>query len=153
LISIIEPYPSRVAIAISESWPNIAYERSLGSKKFDAIVAQDVLEHVEDPISLAYEIALSARENGKIIFANCFYPVIACHLPSTFHLRHSFHWVMRAMGLRYLGRVDGASHAQVFEKSSQLSLSRARFAERLSMLLGPFLNIACRLGNRIMRLI
>jgi hypothetical protein len=112
----------------------------LGDRQYDAIIAQDVLEHVEDPIRMASDIAGAVREGGKAVFANCFFPVIHSHLPSTFHLRHTFPLVMKALGLRYLGTVDGAAHAQVFERAGQLNLARARRVEAFSRLFGPLLN-------------
>jgi len=91
------------------------------------------------------------HEGGIVVFANCFYPVIHCHLPSTFHLRHTFPIVMNALGLRYVGRVDGASHAQVFERTGRLDLGRARRAERISRILGPVLNLAYDTMSRVKR--
>jgi len=139
-VCIVEPHPSRVMQEIIQTEHRIRLAPSLSDNRYDAIVAQDVLEHVEDPILLASEIAGAVRKGGRVIFANCFYPMIQCHLPSTFHLRHTFHWVMRALGLHYLGRVDGAAHAQVFERVGQLDFARARRAEAFSRLLGPVLN-------------
>ena len=60
-------------------------------------------------------------------------------LPSTFHLRHTFPMVMGAYGLRYLGTVDGASYAQVFERLNRL---RSKRAEQVSRLIGPTINLA-----------
>jgi 2-polyprenyl-3-methyl-5-hydroxy-6-metoxy-1,4-benzoquinol methylase len=140
VVSIIEPYPSRVGIERLKDEPRIQFVSDMSSRDYDAIVVQDVLEHVEDPIRLASEIAGAVREGGAVIFANCFYPVIQCHLPSTFHLRHTFPMVMEALGLRYVGRVDGASYAQYFIRTGRLDLAHARRAERISRLFGPALN-------------
>ena len=101
---------------------------------------RDVLEHVEEPILLANKIASAVRKGGIVIFANCFHPVIQCHLPSTFHLRYTFPWVMKALGLRYVGTVEGAEHAQVFRVDGPLDLENARKAERVSRLIGPLVN-------------
>ena len=140
-VSIIEPYPSHVGQEQLNSEPRIRFVSDLATGGYDAIVAQDVLEHVEDPIRLASVIAGAVREGGQVIFANCFYPVIQCHLPSTFHLRHTFPWVMKALGLHYLGRVDGAAHAQAFERRiGQLHFAKARRAEAISRLIGPLFN-------------
>src|ERR1035438_4086815 len=107
-ISIIEPYPSKAGLERIRQEPRIRIVPDLSEHDYDAIIAQDVLEHVEDPISLAHLLASSVRDGGHVIFANCFLPVMKCHLPSNFHLRHTFRWVMKAMGLRYIGRVAGA---------------------------------------------
>jgi 2-polyprenyl-6-hydroxyphenyl methylase/3-demethylubiquinone-9 3-methyltransferase len=150
-VSIIEPYPSRAGIEQLQSEPRIQFVSNISAESYDAIVAQDVLEHVADPIRLAGEIAGGVRKGGIVIFANCFYPVIHCHLPSTFHLRHTFPIVMNALGLRYVGRVDGASHAQVFERTGHLDLGSARGAERISRILGPVLNLAYDSMSRVKR--
>jgi len=152
-VSIIEPYPSRVGLNWLQDESRIQFVSDLSAGGYDAIVAQDVLEHVEDPISLACEIAAAVREGGAVIFANCFYPVIQCHLPSAFHLRHTFPMVMGAHGLRYLGRVEGASHAQVFERTGRLDIMCARRAERISRLLGSALNFVRAAMARLKRLV
>jgi hypothetical protein len=141
-INIVEPYPSKVGIERLRSKSRIKIVPDLAVERYEAIVAQDVLEHVEDPIKLASEIACAASIGGKVIFANCFYPVIQCHLPSTFHLRSTFPYVMKLLGLRYIGKVEGATHALVFERVGKISLSNARRAETISRLIGPVLNLA-----------
>lgn len=152
-VSIVEPYPSRTSLELIQREPGIQFISDVSAGRYDAIVAQDVLEHVADPVGLASEIAGSVHKGGIVIFANCFYPVIQCHLPSTFHLRHTFPAVMKALGLRYVGLVEGASHAQVFERAGHLHLGRARTAERVSRVLGPILNLAWTLMSRIKRLV
>jgi len=139
-IHVIEPYPSKVGIHRLRTEPQIQMKSRLSIESYDAIVAQDVLEHVEDPIKLASEIAESARINGKVIFANCFFPVIQSHLPSTFHLRYTFPLVMKALGLRFVGVVQGAEHAQIFERVGKIDLAKARQIESISKLIGPFIN-------------
>lgn len=120
----------------------------LGNGHYDAIVAQDVLEHVEDPVSLAAQLAGALREGGIAVFANCFHPLTQCHP------RHSFPRVMDgALGLRYLGVVEGAEHAQAFRRCSPLFIERARGAERISRILGPALNLVCTAMSRVKRLV
>ncbi|CAA9889563.1 conserved hypothetical protein [Candidatus Methylobacter favarea] len=139
VVSIVEPYPSRVGLERLRNEPRIRFVSDLSASGYDAIIAQDVLEHLEDPLFLAYQIANAVTEEGRLIFANCFYPVIQCHLPSTYHFRHTFPWVMESLGLRYLGTVEGASHALVFKRVGRLNLARARRAETVSRLFGqPF---------------
>jgi len=140
-VTIIEPFPSRYAIDRIVSNPRLRYEKELDFG-YDAVIAQDVLEHVNDPIALACRLASSVKVGGEIIFANCFYPVIHCHLPQTFHLRHTFSFHMRALGLSSLSSVDGAPHIQVFKREvSNLSLGRARKVEFLSQFLGQLINL------------
>jgi 2-polyprenyl-6-hydroxyphenyl methylase/3-demethylubiquinone-9 3-methyltransferase len=150
-VEIIEPYQSQFSIDLFKKSNRIKLVSELDCKRYDAVIAQDVLEHVEDPINLASQIASAARLNGKIIFANCFYPVIKCHLPSTFHFRHTFFLVMMALGLKYIGRVSGAEHALVFERKSQICLSRARKAEKISSLIGPAFNMLFEILTRFRR--
>ncbi len=139
-VYIVEPYPSRVGLERLRNEPQIKFVPNLDFERYEAIVAQDVLEHVEDPIRLASELASAVSIGGKVIFANCFYPQIQSHLPSTFHLRCTFPHVMKSLGLRYVGKVKGAEHALIFERIGQLSLSNARRAEAISRLVGPVLN-------------
>lgn len=138
-LSIVEPYPSKVGIERLSSKPRIKIIPNLESE-YGVVIAQDVLEHIENPILLAFQMAHSVQMGGKLIFANCFYPVIECHLPATFHLRHTFPIVMWAMGLRYVGRIEAAEHAQVFKRTGQIDLHRAQYAERLSKIVGPLIN-------------
>jgi 2-polyprenyl-3-methyl-5-hydroxy-6-metoxy-1,4-benzoquinol methylase len=138
-ISIIEPYPTKLGFDRVKRFATITIKPDI-EPYYDAIVAQDVLEHVEDPINLAHRIGSSVKMDGIVVFANCFSPVIKCHLPATFHLRHTFTFVMKAMGFKYLGRVPGARHAMIYQRSGTLNLSDARSAEMLSRFIGPFLN-------------
>jgi hypothetical protein len=140
-IYIVEPYPSKVGIERLRRESRIKIMPNLAVERYEAIVAQDVLEHVEDPVRLASELGSAVSIGGKVIFANCFYPLIQSHLPSTFHLRCTFPYVMKSLGLRYVGKVEGAAHALVFERIGQLSLSNARRAETISRLVGPVLNL------------
>ncbi len=148
-VSIIEPYASRAALERIHEEPRIRMVPDFDVDPYDAIIAQDVLEHVEDPISLAWRIASAVRHGGYAVYANCYWPFIKCHLPSVFHLRFTFRWVMSAMGLRYVGRISGAPQAQIFVRIGSLDLRRARRAERLSRFLGPVLNDMAILKGRV----
>jgi 2-polyprenyl-3-methyl-5-hydroxy-6-metoxy-1,4-benzoquinol methylase len=139
-VTIIDPYSSQVVIGMLKEDTRLLFTQSLHLDFYDAAIAQDVLEHVEDPVSLASQIASTVCPNGIVIFANCFYPLIKCHLPSTFHLRHTFCWVMTALGLKYVGQINGAEHSLVFKRVRQLNFSRARCAEQISRIFGPALN-------------
>jgi 2-polyprenyl-3-methyl-5-hydroxy-6-metoxy-1,4-benzoquinol methylase len=141
-VSIIEPYPSKFALERLRSEASIKFVSAPEACGYDAVIAQDVLEHVEDPLGFAYQIATSTHAGGKIIFANCFYSVIQCHLPATFHMRHTFPLIMNALGLHYLGRVEGAAHAQIFERVGELNINKARRIEAVSRVIGSPLNNA-----------
>ena len=152
-VSIIEPYALKAAASRVREEPRIRITPDLAEDSYDAIIAQDVLEHVEDPIWLAYRLSSSVRDGGYVVFANCFFPVIKCHLTSTFHLRHTFKWVMSSMGLRFTGTVAGAEHALLFVRNGAVDLRKARSAERLSRILGPMINVIFRLRDRVARLL
>lgn len=139
-IDIIEPFASDFSKSNVGYQKRISFRQKLDGSKYDAVIAQDVLEHVENPIEVASDMALHTKDGGIIIFANCFYPVIECHLPSTFHLRHTFPKVMQAMGLEYLGRISNAEHAQVFRKNGEINLRAAKKLESYSKIVGSSLN-------------
>lgn len=152
-VSIVEPFPLKAGFERIRHQSRIGMVADLSLCDYDAIIAQDVLEHVEDPILLAYRIADSVQEGGCIIFANCFYPVIQCHLPSNFHLRHTFWRVMKSMGLNYKGKVPGAEYAEIFERTGQINLSKARSTERFSKLIGPLLILTLGINSRVKRML
>ena len=149
VVKIIEPFPSQFGSYRLANHEQIKLINDLGKKEYDVIIAQDVLEHVEDPIGLAANLTESVRHNGLIIFANCFYPVIKCHLPATFHLRHTFILIMKMYGLNFVGRIPGASHALVFKKSRNLNFNNARKAEKIIRPVGILLNFAKNLASRM----
>lgn len=131
-VTVIEPYPSQVGLRRLAGVQQIDVQPDLSGGPYDAVLAQDVLEHVDDPIALAYDLARGVRRGGHLIVANCFHPMIDCHLPATFHLRYTFDHIMRAMGLVFCGKVQGATNARVFRVDRQPSLMKARAAESVS---------------------
>ena len=147
-VDIVEPYPFKFFIDKYETNSKIKYVNDFESSNYDVIIAQDVLEHVENPIEMAYQISKHVKLDGYVIFANCFYPVIECHLPSTFYLRHTFGQVMTAMGLKYVGRVKGASHALIFRRKHRLNLKRAIIASKVARASQPLIQIAAKLKNK-----
>jgi 2-polyprenyl-3-methyl-5-hydroxy-6-metoxy-1,4-benzoquinol methylase len=149
LVDVIEPYPSRVAIARAANHIGIGFVPEMRAD-YDLVIAQDVLEHVEDPVGLAARLSAATRIGGYLIFANCFLPVIKCHLPGTFHLRHTFPWVMEKGGLEYLGRVPGAEHAQLFRKGGHIQIEALRHRETWSRALGPLLNKGRALASSVL---
>jgi len=118
-ISIIEPYPTVIGRHRVEQYKNISYVSRL-SGPYDLVIAQDVLEHLEDPIGLVAQLSNATPVGGYLIFANCFYPVIKCHLPTTFHLSNTFNWVAKGAGLEYVGNVPNAEHANIFKKTGRV---------------------------------
>jgi len=138
-IDIIEPYPSN----------SLVNNLSLSAKiniiphlvpDYDVIIAQDVLEHVDNPVDLAVDLIDSTKMGGYLIFANCFYPVIKCHLPSTFYLRHTFSYVMAYAGLILVEPVKGAEHALVFKRIGPARHQKLAMADKRAKSLGLMLN-------------
>ena len=115
-VTILEPYFSKIGFSRIVGLENIEI-KSQFENHFDIIIAQDVLEHVEDPINLSKTLIDNLNHNGYIIFANCFHPFIKAHLPSNFHLARSFKWIMRSSGLKFIQSIPGASHIEVYQKN------------------------------------
>ena len=98
-VDIFEPYPSQHSISATKSLKKISFINSLKKNTYDIVVSTDVLEHVHDPLSLLSNLVKSIKKGGYIYIANCFSPVILCHLPCTFHLRLTFDFLY-SYGLR-----------------------------------------------------
>lgn len=151
-IDIYEPYPSGYATNRLDNYRNIRFINEL-TGKYDCLVSTDVLEHVPDPLSLFWEMIDHVNRGGYLIIANHFYPVIKCHLPSTFHLRYSFHHIARLMGLKRLGPCEG-SHATLFQKIHDYALSenRVKMLELLSKAMYPMFKAMYFTRRTFMRL-
>jgi len=138
-IDIVEPYPSKLGMIRVAGKTVIQFINEFDGN-YDCVVAQDVLEHVERPLVLAAQMVQATKLGGHLIFANCFYPVIKCHLPSTFYLRHTFIWVVSALGLKYEGCVNGANHALVFRKVGNTHKYMLILFVSIAKVVGPLLN-------------
>lgn len=139
-IDIYEPYPSEYALLRVAEYSNIHFINAI-HRKYDCLVSTDVLEHVPDPLELFSEMIENVKIDGYIIIANNFYPVIKCHLPSTFHLRYTFRIFTYIMGLRRIGPCY-SSHATIYQKKKDTT-SNCKWVsryERISTLLYPILN-------------
>lgn len=131
-VRVVEPYPRKLALAISRAFPNLMFVPEL-SGRADCIVAQDVLEHVADPLDVFGQLLDHVPVGGYVVTANCFYPVIKCHLPQTFHFRYTFRHIVPSLGCTYMGTIPGVRHAQIFQKSdSKSDWDKTRRQERLS---------------------
>ena len=137
-VAILDPFPSRSAIERCAKYPNISFTPSFSDAKYDVLVSTDVLEHVIDPLLILYEMIDAVRLGGYLIIANCFYPVILCHLPATFHLRFTFDSFCQEMGLAVCGPCSG-SHATVYQRVEAVSVDwvRIRALEKRSQWLFP----------------
>jgi 2-polyprenyl-6-hydroxyphenyl methylase/3-demethylubiquinone-9 3-methyltransferase len=138
-VDIVEPYPSKLGMSRVGGQDGIRFIKEFDGL-YDCVIAQDVLEHVEQPIQLTEQLVCATKMGGYLVFANCFYPVIKCHLPSTFYLRHMFVFVASSMGLKFVGHVDGVAHALVFQRVDKVSGSRLRISLLIAKTIGPLLN-------------
>lgn len=112
-VEIIEPFPTAIALHKAKSQTNLSYQREL-TGEYDCIILTDVLEHIENPLDVLYSISNNlSNNNGLLLVANCFYPVIKCHLPVTFHYRYSFDLIMQKMGFNLESTV---SYGKVWRK-------------------------------------
>lgn len=151
-IDIVEPYPSEIGMLRVKDTVGIRFINEFDGQ-YDCVIAQDVLEHVDRPLALAEKMVHATRPGGYLIFANCFFPVIKCHLPSTFYLRHTFTWVAMAMGLKYEGRVSGADHALIFRKAGSFDRYMVKLVVSIAKLIGPVLNsMIPRLGEVLQKI-
>ncbi len=127
-VEVIEPHPHPLAIARAAQTPNVRYSPELG-EGYDVLIATDVFEHVPDPLALVAETAAALKPGGRYLIANCFHPVILCHLPQTFHFRQSWAQALAAMGLT---PAEPVVYGQAFVRRGALDLQAARRIERWS---------------------
>lgn len=132
---IFEPHPSQFGLKRAAEFKNINIIERLGSN-YDCLVSTDVLEHVPEPLKDFSNMIKSVKAGGYLVIANCFTPVVKCHLPQTFHLRYTFNWFAKIMGLEVIGILSG-SHATIFKKldDREPNLSKIKFYEILSRIL------------------
>ena len=116
-IDIFEPYPSQHLISSTKSLENINCINSFKSNYYDIVVSTDVLEHVHEPLTLLSKLVSSVKNGGYIYVANCFSPVILCHLPCTFHLRLTFDLFCNLMGLKKIGSCSN-NYCQIYQRNS-----------------------------------
>ncbi|MCP5272938.1 MAG: class I SAM-dependent methyltransferase [Burkholderiaceae bacterium] len=98
-VDVVEPHPHPALAQRLAGHPQVAYVPALHGP-YDVMLATDVFEHVPDPVGMLAEVLPHLRPGGAMLIANCFWPVIACHLPQTFPLRHAWDAVCEALGLQ-----------------------------------------------------
>ena len=151
-VEVVEPHPHPAAIALAEDTPNVRFVPEL-TGDYDLLIATDVFEHVPDPIALAASTARHLRIGGRYLIANCFAPVIACHLPQLFHLSIGWNQAMRAMGLQPLETVQ---YGRAYGRTGDLDEEAARQAEFLARRVYPWVQFLpkgrSRAGRALMRL-
>jgi 2-polyprenyl-6-hydroxyphenyl methylase/3-demethylubiquinone-9 3-methyltransferase len=143
-VDILEPFPSEYSKKKNAEFGNIKFVNDISKGYYDFLISMDVLEHVINPIDLLLEINQSVKKDGILVIANCFYPVIKCHLPQNFHFRYTFRLFARMMGLKFIGACRGAEHALIYKKVDEnpcLNMYLVKFLERVSRSLFPVMNI------------
>ena len=118
-ITIFDPFPSSFALRNISRFPNIRFSNEMHKDSFDVVVCTDVLEHLEQPLLSLRSMVTALRFGGYLVIGNCFYPVIKCHLPSTFHLRVTFSLFCMLMGLKKVGQCE-ETYIQIYRKSFRL---------------------------------
>jgi 2-polyprenyl-6-hydroxyphenyl methylase/3-demethylubiquinone-9 3-methyltransferase len=114
-VDILEPYPSDLGLSLCDAFHQVSFIRFSLPIKYEFVLCIDVLEHLHEPLEAINEIYNSLRSGGYVLFANCFEPVIQCHLPKTFYLRYGFRWICLAKGLR-LVRKNPGSYSETYIK-------------------------------------
>lgn len=118
-VDIWDPFPPQHGIQACKVFPGIQFVSSPHDNAYDALVCTDVLEHVHDPLNLLADMVRKVRVGGVLIIYNCFYRVIQCHLPCTFHLEHTFDEFCGLLGLGVEGKTkDG--HATIYIKQADI---------------------------------
>jgi hypothetical protein len=119
-VDIWDPFPPTHGIKACEPYANIRFVSSPEEDTYDALVCTDVLEHVHDPLTLLADIIRKVQKGGTLVIYNCFYGMIQCHLPCTFHFLYTFDDFCELMGLRVLGKTTD-DHATIYSKVSAIS--------------------------------
>ena len=146
-VDIVEPYPSPYFLERMKKTERVRYV-PLPRGPYDLVIAQDVLEHVDEPLELAVQLVEATRMNGHLIFANNFHPEMKCHLPSTFYLRNTFKILMRCAGLRFVEPIPGARHAHVFRREGVVNRHRLLKVDAWAKIFGPSINELRRLASQ-----
>jgi len=127
-VHVVEPHPHKAAISLAGRTPNVRYVPELQGL-YDVIIATDVFEHVSDPLALVASTATHLRMDGEYLMANCFWPVIQCHLPSSFHFRWSWDAAMKAMSLQ---PGKAVAYGRAYKRVGPVSSDSARRIEQRS---------------------
>jgi len=159
-IDIFDEFPFSIGESILKNYQNIDYVHEI-KEKYDVIIATDVLEHLFDPIGVVHSSSQYLNFGGTYLIANCFFPVILCHIPSTFHLEYSFDIIMQKLGFdtgrtvlygkEYVRINNGdLGQARDIEKRSQRIYKFIRFLPYFRKKIGVFLiNLSIKYGKEI----
>ncbi len=147
-IKVVEPFASKLALALSEDIPNLEYCDTLPEAS-DVVIAQDVLEHITDPLGQFSDLLNALPVGGIVITANCFKPVIKCHYPGAYHFNHTFRYIAPHLGCRLERRLPGAKHIEIYRKvSDRVGSLPARVLEGVSKLAGPAMKVMADFKRR-----
>lgn len=148
-VEIVDPHPHAAGIALAAETRNVRYVARL-SGEYDILIATDVFEHVPDPIGLTASTAQHLRIGGQYLIANCFAPVILCHLPQLFHLNYAWDSVMRTLGL-----APGAAvaYGRAYSRAGDLTEVSARDTDACARKLHPWVSLLPRGRTRVGRLL
>lgn len=148
-IDIFDPHPSNLALFYASKLKNVNYVENL-TEKYDFIIATDVFEHLDNPIE-SLKITLNNLEtNGKYLIANCFEPVILCHLPKLFYLNFSWDLIMKELGFDTICNV---AHGKVFKKVRISDCKKVEMISNFSRKIYPIINLVPRGAIKIGKLI
>jgi len=130
-VEIFDPHPHQSSLELSSYIENLRHVDALHGP-YDVMLATDVFEHVSDPLLEVEKTARYLKVGGRYLIANCFYPVIKCHLPCTFHFRDSFSSILAKMNLK---PVSSVVYGTVFEKTGEVMVTpQIRRLERKSQI-------------------
>lgn len=120
-VDIYEPHPTPYALEKSSAYQNIKFIQTI-SNEYDCLLSTDVLEHLPDPLNTFSDMIRTVKIGGYLILANCFEPVIKCHLPQTFHLFYTFDFFASLLGLERIGLLSG-SHATIYRRIHPIAIA------------------------------
>jgi hypothetical protein len=121
-VEVVEPFPHPAAIALASSTANVRFVPKL-TGSYDLLISTDVFEHVPDPIGLVAATSEYLHHRGVFLIANCFAPVVKCHLPQLFHFSLSWDLVMHHLGFSASSRI---SYAVPYVKTGKCRIDKAR---------------------------
>lgn len=128
VVEVIEPYPHAAAISLAQKTSNVTYCKQLAGT-YDVIIATDVFEHVPDPLEVVASSSSHLKVGGYYVMANCFRPVILCHLPQNYHWNLTWDLAMKELGLFPYCNV---SYGKAYRRESLIDLDAARKVEKKS---------------------
>lgn len=147
-VDIVDPHAPESCRRRFQNVDNVRFRPHLGAG-YDYVFCSDVLEHLEDPLSVLAELVAATRARGRLMIANNFFPVIKCHLPGTFHLRYSFRVVAQLLGLQDLGPLPcGHGREYVRRRERRPSRPALRMVEVVSRAAFPLLLLGERVHHR-----